>query len=127
MRILLTLTILFFTTIANAGLIVGNGISANSDSNFGMAEQLIKYNGAIIGYAQACDFPKKDYQMLEEKFFKALNQKNVYFNSVQMKNLKNSYEQAKSQTSKQKNSISKTECGLFEQEYKKIIESVRQS
>lgn len=126
MRKFFLVFLLTLTQLSHAGLIVGNNVNADvNNPDYQITDKMMQYNGAIIGYAQACNLSKSDYMMLDTKFLKVIGEKNVFYNSAQMKNLRTSYDNAKDMASKQKNSISKAECSIFESEFKKIIENVK--
>ncbi len=92
-----------------------------------ISRQIIAYNGAIVGYAKACLFPKHEYQLIEDGLFRFIEINNRYLSQVDALNLKNYYEEVRDSTYQKKNVTSKVECELFKEEFKKIYDATKEA
>ncbi len=92
-----------------------------------VSRQIIAYNGAIVGYAKACLFPKHEYQLIEDGLFRFIEINNRYLSQTDTLNLKNYYEEIRDSTYQKKNITSKVECELFREEFKKIYEATKEA
>lgn len=92
-----------------------------------VSRQIIAYNGAIVGYAKACLFPKHEYQLIEDGLFRFIDINNRYLSQVDTLNLKNYYEEVRDSTYQKKNVTSKVECELFREEFKKIHDATKEA
>ncbi len=92
-----------------------------------VSRQIIAYNGAIVGYAKACLFPKHEYQLIEDGLFRFIEINNRYLSQTDTLNLKNYYEETRDSTYQKKNVTSKVECDLFREEFKKIYDATKEA
>ena len=91
------------------------------------ARKIIAYNGAVVGYAKACFFPKHEYQLIEDGLFNFIRTNNQYFNELDLLNLKNYYEEIKDKSFQKKSVTTKIECDLFNEEFKKIYSATKEA
>lgn len=102
--------------------VAGNVDTKNDNLKFNVAQKTVMYNSAIIGYANVCNLSKFESKKIEEKLFKNLQVVNLTEN--ELGTLKKLFNQIISETESKNKFISKTECNLFEKEFKKIISAI---
>ncbi len=92
-----------------------------------VSRQIVAYNGAIVGYAKACLFPKHEYQLIEDGLFRFIDINNRYLSQNDASNLKKYYEETRDLTFQKKNVTSKVECDLFKEEFQKIYKATQEA
>lgn len=104
-----------------------NSINANEASKFRLeiAKKNVVYNGSIVGYAKSCGFAETDYKKIEHLLFKNLNV--VQLSHQQIDEMRDLFEDTVLYATSKGQSHSKSECELFEQEFKKIINAMGSS
>ncbi len=105
----------------------GHSINGNDVSKFKLevAKKNVVYNGSIVGYAKSCGFPEAEYKKIEHLLFKNLNV--VQLSHEQIDEMRGLFDDTVLYASSKGQSHSKTECELFEQEFKKIIQAMESS
>ena len=87
-----------------------------------IASKNAEYNGAIVGFAQVCGFPASDYGKVEGLLFKNLT--TVGLSNTQIDEMRAIYNRSISNIKSKGSNISKNECSLFGEQFRKIISTI---
>lgn len=127
-KILFILT-LTFCNISFAQIDIGiPGVSSENkvdERKIKVASKNAEYNGAIVGFAQVCGYSPNDYAKIENLLFKNLNTVGLTHNQID--EMRVIYNKSILNTKEKGKTISKNECILFGEQFKKIISTINGS
>jgi len=116
---------MILTTVAFAQIDISTPKTNTSHENefkIKIAKKNAEYNGAIVGYAQACNFLSSDYEKVEKFLFKNLS--TIGLTPNEFEQIKAIYQKSVNTAKENGKRHSKNECAIFGAEFKKIVNAI---
>ena len=120
-KFVLLLLLSSFSLLSFAQIDIGipGGVNESNKMKMQIAQKNAEYNGAIVGYAKACNVSEIEYKPIEKLLFK--NFKTVGLGDSEINFLQNIFNTNVEMAKKRGLNSSKTECSLYLEEFKKSI------
>lgn len=121
-KIIITLALVVCSSVQaqiNIGTPGADPVNKADEMKIKVASKNAEYNGAIVGFAQACNLNAADYNKVEALLFKNLN--TVGLNHSEIDKMREIFDSTVASAKEKGKRHSPTECALFNEEFKKII------